>query len=136
MSLSRAKLTTSFPGCPVEATLSFLDGKWKGVILYHLMDGKLRFNELRRRLPDVTQRMLTKQLRELEDCGLISRTVFPVVPPRVDYELTPLGNTMEPVIRALAAWGNENVSCHDGKMEARMPGASGCGSRLAFQSHG
>jgi len=136
MSLSRAKLTTSFPGCPVEATLSFLDGKWKGVILYHLMDGKLRFNELRRRLPDVTQRMLTKQLRELEECGLISRTVFPVVPPRVDYALTALGETMEPVIRALAAWGNENVSCREGRMEVRMPDTSGCTPRLALQGHG
>ncbi|EPE99060.1 winged helix-turn-helix transcriptional regulator [Rhizobium grahamii] len=111
MSLSRAKLTSNFPGCPVEATLSFLDGKWKGVILFHLMGGTLRFNELRRKLPSVTQRMLTKQLRELEESGLVSRTVFPVVPPRVDYALTPLGLTLRPVIEALAAWGEENVSC-------------------------
>jgi DNA-binding HxlR family transcriptional regulator len=79
MSLPRAKLVKNFPGCPVEATLSLLDGKWKGVILFHLMEGKLRFGEIRRRLPAVTQRMLTKQLRELEESGLISRTVFPVV---------------------------------------------------------
>jgi DNA-binding HxlR family transcriptional regulator len=117
MSLPRAKLTKNFPGCPVEATLSFLDGKWKGVILFHLMDGTLRFNELRRRLPTVTQRMLTKQLRELETCGLVSRTVFAVVPPRVDYAMTPLGLTLEPVIRALATWGEENVFCMSGKME-------------------
>jgi DNA-binding HxlR family transcriptional regulator len=126
MSLSRAKLTNSFPGCPVEATLSLLDGKWKGVILYHLMERTLRFSELRRRLPSVTQRMLTKQLRELEECGLISRTVFPVVPPRVDYALTPLGETLQPVIRALAAWGHENVFCDadSGKMEIRAAAAS------------
>ncbi|MDP9808754.1 DNA-binding HxlR family transcriptional regulator [Rhizobium tibeticum] len=111
MSLPRAKLTRNFPGCPVEATLSFLDGKWKGVILFHLMGGTLRFNELRRKLPSVTQRMLTKQLRELEESGLVSRTVFPVVPPRVDYALMPLGITLKPVINALAAWGEENVFC-------------------------
>jgi DNA-binding HxlR family transcriptional regulator len=111
MSLPRDKLTENFPGCPVEATLSFLDGKWKGVILFHLMEGTLRFNELRRKLPSVTQRMLTKQLRELEECGLVSRTVFAVVPPRVDYALTPLGKTLKPVIAALAAWGEENISC-------------------------
>src|SRR6478736_4995471 len=111
MSLPRAKLVTNFPGCPVEATLSFLDGKWKGVILFHLMGGTLRFNELRRKLPSVTQRMLTKQLRELEESGLVSRRVFPVVPPRVDYALTPLGLTLRPVIEALAVWGEENVFC-------------------------
>jgi DNA-binding HxlR family transcriptional regulator len=111
MSLPRNKLTENFPGCPVEATLSFLDGKWKGVILFHLVSGTLRFNELRRKLPTVTQRMLTKQLRELEASGLVSRTVFPVVPPRVDYTLTPLGQTMKPVISALAAWGEQNVFC-------------------------
>lgn len=115
MSRPRAKLTNKFPGCPVELTLSFLDGKWKGVILFHLMDGKLRFNELRRKLPSITQRMLTKQLRELEDAGILSRTVFPVVPPRVDYELTAAGRSLEPVIRALAEWGARNVTCEDGR---------------------
>ncbi|MDI7861222.1 helix-turn-helix transcriptional regulator [Rhizobiaceae bacterium n13] len=129
MSRPRAKLTQNFPGCPVEATLSFLDGKWKGVILFHLMGGTLRFNELRRKLPSVTQRMLTKQLRELEEAGLISRTVFPVVPPRVDYELTVAGRSLQPVIAALAAWGQENVICAAGKSSVRpfddAEGASG-----------
>ncbi len=111
MSRPRAKLTKNFPGCPVEATLSFLDGKWKGVVLFHLLAGTLRFNELRRKLPTVTQRMLTKQLRELEESGLVSRTVFAVVPPRVEYALTPLGETLKPVIEALASWGEENVFC-------------------------
>ncbi|MDM9620013.1 helix-turn-helix domain-containing protein [Rhizobium sp. S96] len=111
MSRPRAKLTKNFPGCPVEATLSFLDGKWKGVVLFHLLAGTLRFNELRRKLSTVTQRMLTKQLRELEESGLVSRTVFAVVPPRVEYALTPLGETLKPVIEALAVWGEENVFC-------------------------
>lgn len=121
MSRPRAKLTKNFPGCPVESTLSFLDGKWKGVILYHLMtDGTLRFNELRRKLPSVTQRMLTKQLRELEEAGILSRTIFPVVPPRVDYALTPAGQSLEPIIRALAAWGAKNVICEDGQNVIRL----------------
>ncbi|MCR6498865.1 helix-turn-helix transcriptional regulator [Shinella sp. CPCC 101442] len=121
MSRPRAKLTKNFPGCPVESTLSFLDGKWKGVILYHLMmEGTLRFNELRRRLPSVTQRMLTKQLRELENAGILSRTVFPVVPPRVDYALTPAGQSLEQIIRALAAWGAKNVICEDGENVIRL----------------
>ncbi|MFC5760745.1 MULTISPECIES: winged helix-turn-helix transcriptional regulator [unclassified Rhizobium] len=125
MSLPRAKLVTNFPGCPVEATLSYLDGKWKGVILFHLMDRTLRFNELRRHLPAITQRMLTKQLRELEESGLISRTVYPVVPPRVDYALTPLGSTLKPVIRALAAWGDEFVFCSPEGRELRVAKALG-----------
>jgi DNA-binding HxlR family transcriptional regulator len=121
MSRPRAKLTSNFPGCPVESTLSFLDGKWKGVILYHLMlEGTLRFNALRRRLPSVTQRMLTKQLRELEEAGILSRTIFPVVPPRVDYALTTAGRSLEPIIRALAAWGSQNVVCEDGQNVIRL----------------
>ena len=75
-------------GCPVEATLDLVGGKWKGVIVYHLLESTLRFNELRRRLPTATQRMLTRQLRELEECGLVHREMFPQVPPRVDYSLT------------------------------------------------
>jgi DNA-binding HxlR family transcriptional regulator len=115
MSRPRAKMTNSFPGCPVETTLSFLDGKWKGVILYHLLtDGTLRFSELRRRLQAVTQRMLTKQLRELEEQGLVTRTVYPVVPPRVDYALTPLGQSLRPVIMVLEQWGSRHVKCKDG----------------------
>ncbi|QWW68883.1 helix-turn-helix domain-containing protein [Rhizobium sp. WYJ-E13] len=125
MSRPRAKLVTNFPGCPVEATLTYLDGKWKGVILFHLMDRTLRFNELRRHLPAITQRMLTKQLRELEESGLISRTVYPVVPPRVEYALTPLGSTLKPVIRALAAWGDEFVFCSPEGRELRVARALG-----------
>ncbi len=124
MSRPRAKLTGNFPGCPVESALSFLDGKWKGVILYHLInEGTLRFNELRRHIPSVTQRMLTKQLRELEEAGLISRTVFAVVPPRVDYALTPLGETMRPVISALKSWGDAHVVCKNGTKYTQLPQA-------------
>jgi len=93
-------------GCPVEATLDLIDGKWKAIILYHLLKGTLRFNELRRRLAKITQRMLTRQLRELEEVGLVSRTVFAEVPPRVEYALTPDGKSLEPVVRALWVWGD------------------------------
>ena len=91
--------------CPVEATIGLIDGKWKVVILYNLKDGPVRFNALRRALAGITQRMLTKQLRELEQAGLILRQVYAEVPPRVEYRLSPLGMTMRPVFQALRAWG-------------------------------
>lgn len=98
------------PGCVVEATLSLIDGKWKGVVLYHLLDGTLRFNELRRRLPNVTQRMLTNQLRELESDGLIARKVYAQVPPKVEYSLTARGRSLQPVMAALKAWGDAHIT--------------------------
>ena len=98
------------PGCPVEYTLSVVGGKWKGAILFHLMrTDTLRFNELRRRLTKITQRMLTLQLRELEEAGLVLRVVYPEVPPRVEYSLTRRGRSLEPVIRALESWGRSQI---------------------------
>lgn len=96
------------PGCPVEVTLDLIDGKWKGVILYHLQEGRLRFGELRKKMPHVTQRMLTKQLRALEDDQLITRKVFAEVPPRVEYALSETGLRLRPVIDALKAWGDDH----------------------------
>lgn len=94
-------------GCPVEAALDLIGGKWKGVILYHLLrDGKLRFGELKKRLPAVTQRMLTKQLRELEMSNVVHREVFPEVPPKVEYSLTEFGASLADVIKALEIWGH------------------------------
>ena len=93
-------------GCPVEVTLELIGGKWKGVMLYHLLDGTQRFSELRRQMPSITPRMLTNQLRELEADGLVHREVFPVIPPHVEYSLTPLGKTLAPVIRELKKWGD------------------------------
>ena len=93
--------------CSVEVALDLIGGKWKGIVLYHLLKGMKRFNELRRLIPSVTQRMLTKQLRELESVGLVKRTVYPVVPPKVEYELTERGMTLEPVLLGLRAWGEQ-----------------------------
>ncbi|TXN00886.1 helix-turn-helix transcriptional regulator [Methylobacterium sp. WL64] len=101
------------PGCAVEATLRLIDGKWKGVILYHLLEGTLRFNEIRRRLASVTQRMLTNQLREMEADGLIARKVYAEVPPKVEYSLTERGRTLEPVIHALKVWGDLHADLHE-----------------------
>jgi len=97
------------PGCPVEGALELIDGKWKGVVLFHLLSGTMRFNELRRQLKNCTQRMLTNQLRDLEADGLVHRKIYPEVPPKVEYSLTPRGRTLEPVILALKKWGEENV---------------------------
>jgi DNA-binding HxlR family transcriptional regulator len=102
------------PGCAVEATLDLIDGKWKGVILYHLQGGRRRFGELRQRMPSITQRMLTKQLRALEQDGLIVRKVYAEVPPRVEYSLSEVGESLRPVIDILKAWGEshqERLSC-------------------------
>ena len=96
-------------GCPVEAALELIGGKWKGLVLYHLMGSTIRFNELKRQMGDVTQRMLTKQLRELEADGLVMRKVFPVVPPKVEYSLTGKGESLRPIIMALKEWGAENA---------------------------
>lgn len=91
--------------CPVQVTLRLISGKWKVVVLYHLFDGKKRFSELMRFAGHVSQRTLTMQLRELERDGIIRRTVYAEVPPRVEYELTPLGETMRPIVESMRAWG-------------------------------
>lgn len=96
------------PRCAVARTVDLIGGKWKAVILFYLIDGTLRFNELRRRIPGITQRMLTLQLRELEADGFVLRTVYPVVPPHVEYALTPFGRTLEPVLRAMREWGTRH----------------------------
>lgn len=93
------------PACSVEVALHLIGGKWKGVVLYHLLHGVKRFNELRKLIPNVTQRMLTLQLRELEKDGLIFRKIYPVIPPKVEYSLTPLGASLEDILLSLRKWG-------------------------------
>ncbi|HZG58507.1 helix-turn-helix domain-containing protein [Paenibacillus sp.] len=93
--------------CPVETAVNLVGAKWKILVIYHLLGGVKRFNELRRLLPGVTQRMLTLHLRELERDGLILRQVYPVVPPRVEYSLSELGQSLTPILTMLGDWGRE-----------------------------
>ena len=90
--------------CPAESTLAVVGGRWKVPIVWHLFDGTRRFGELRRALPDVTPKMLTQQLRELERDGIVKRKVYAEVPPRVEYSLTARGQSLKPVIDAMCGW--------------------------------
>ena len=91
--------------CPVAATIELIGGKYKALILWRLSEGTLRFSELQRAIPNATPKMLTQQLRELETQGLIKRTVYPVIPPHVEYSLTDLGISLMPVLVAIRDWG-------------------------------
>lgn len=91
--------------CPVEATIELIGGKYKSVILWHLMGKTLRYSQLHRLVPRATDKMLAQQLRELEGDGLISRRVYPVVPPKTEYSLTDLGMTLAPILDAMCDWG-------------------------------
>ncbi len=95
--------------CPVEATIGVIGGKWKSVILFHLLctDGPIRFSEFRRLLPRITQQMLTMQLRELESDGVIVRKVYAEVPPKVEYSLSRFGRTLRPIIEKMLEWGTQ-----------------------------
>lgn len=90
--------------CPVETTIEIIGGKWKCQILHHLLTGTKRFGELRSEIPDVSQRVLTRKLRELEDHGILKRKVYPVVPPKTEYSLTDRGRSLKPVLDALEIW--------------------------------
>ena len=94
-------------GCDVEATLSVIGGRWKPVLVCHLLSGRKRFGELKRLVPNATERMITLQLRELEADGVVSREVFAEVPPRVEYDVTEYGRSLEPILVAMQAWGRE-----------------------------
>ena len=91
--------------CPVEATLDLIGGKYKALILWHLSDGQLRFSELRKVISTATPKMLTQQLRELENQELIYREVYPVIPPKVEYSLTATGRSLMPILVAMRDWG-------------------------------
>ncbi|MBQ4550593.1 MAG: helix-turn-helix transcriptional regulator [Oscillospiraceae bacterium] len=98
--------------CPVEATLALIGGKYKALILWRLSGGTLRFSQLQKHIP-ATARMLTLQLRELEQDGLVSRTVYPEVPPRVEYAMTDLGRSLMPILTAMRNWGAEYLRGKD-----------------------
>jgi len=95
---------------PIEATLDVIGGKWKPLVIYQLKDGTLRFNQIVDRVrPRITQRMLTKELRELEKDGLVKRKVYPQVPPKVEYSLTETGQSLIPILDQLCDWGSEHL---------------------------
>lgn len=96
--------------CPVDATLSVIGGKYKPIILHHLIEKTLRFGEIRRLIPQASHKVLTQQLRELESDGIIHREVYPVVPLKTEYSLTDFGRTLIPIIAAMCDWGNEHMS--------------------------
>src|SRR5260370_41430281 len=101
----RAKRVDAKSGCAVGVTLSVIGGLWKPLILFHLFTGKKRFMELTRAIPNATQRVLTLQLRELEADGIIVRHVFPQIPPKVEYEISPSRQSLGPLLRSLREWG-------------------------------
>ena len=100
------------PACPVETTLSLIGDKWKVLILRDLMPGTKRFGELKKSIGSVSQKVLTAQLRDMEANGLVNRTVYAEVPPRVEYSLTELGRSLNPVLDALRNWGEQYKATH------------------------
>ena len=96
---------SDLPACPVETTLTLISDKWKVLILRDLMNGTMRFGELKKSIGHVSQKVLTAQLRQMEESGLLTRKVYAEVPPRVEYTLTPLGYSLKPIMDAMWAWG-------------------------------
>jgi DNA-binding HxlR family transcriptional regulator len=97
-------------GCPAETTLKILGGRWKLMILRELCGGASRFSELRRGLKGISEKVLTQHLRELEKDGIISRKIYPEIPPKVEYSLTPAGTSLKPIIEAMHEWGAARLS--------------------------
>lgn len=96
--------------CPIEATLDVIGGKWTGVIIFHLMEnGVMRYNEIRRQIKDAPRRTITRQLRQLEQFGIIHREIYPQMPPKVEYSLTEFGRSLEPILRLMRDWGEDNL---------------------------
>lgn len=103
------------PECPVETAMLLISNKWKIFVLYELLSGTKRFNELLRAIPSISQKVLTQNLRSMEEDGLVTRRVFAEVPPRVEYTLSELGNTLTPVIDALESWGTRYQEFAEGR---------------------
>lgn len=102
-----APIKEELPACPVETTLMLISNKWKVLILRDLLSGTKRFGELKKSIGNVSQKVLTAQLRQMEEIGLLIRTVYPEVPPHVEYTLTELGYSLKPVLDAMWSWGTE-----------------------------
>ncbi len=104
-----AKYHPDYLKCPIATTQQVVGGKWKILILWYLREASMRFGELQRKLPGITQAMLTAQLRELERSGMVHREVFAEVPPHVEYWLTPLGDAFRPVLESIQQWGRQYI---------------------------
>lgn len=102
-----------FGKCPYFTIQKIISGKWTFMILYHLQEKTLRFNQLQKLLPDVTQTTLTKQLRALEDYGIISRTIYPQIPPKVEYQLSDMGKEFSDSLESLRIWGEKYIEFHE-----------------------
>ncbi|ELC8442476.1 helix-turn-helix transcriptional regulator [Clostridium perfringens] len=100
----------NLPACPVEITLSLIGNKWKVLILRDLIEGTKRFGELKRSIGNITQKVLTSNLREMEEAGLLTRKVYAEVPPRVEYTLTEIGDSLKPILDSMFKWGEEYKS--------------------------
>lgn len=112
MLTKKKKRWDDIPGCSLEASLNVIGGKWKGVFLFHLLDGTMRFNELFRLARGASPRLIVKQLRELEEDGLVHRKIYAVVPPKVEYSLTEEGRNLYNILHALSEWGKLWVDNH------------------------
>jgi DNA-binding HxlR family transcriptional regulator len=103
-------ITHDASSCTLDETLNVIVGKWKLTILFHLFQGTQRFSELQRAIPDITKKMLTSQLRELEEHDIIQRVVYPVVPPKVEYSITEYGKTLGPILTLINEWGSKHAA--------------------------
>ena len=108
--MSEENTVKELPACPVETTLMLIGDKWKVLILRELLSGTKRFGELKKSIGSVSQKVLTAQLRAMEESGLLTRTVYAEVPPRVEYTLTKLGQSLHPILDAMQNWGEEYKS--------------------------
>ena len=117
-----AKAKNELPACPVETTLTLIGDKWKVLILRDLMPGTKRFGELKKSVGNVSQKVLTAQLRTMEESGLVNRKVYAEVPPRVEYSLTEKGKSLFPILELMCQWGEENI---DERFEMTSPRCTG-----------
>lgn len=111
--MANFKLNDKVYTCPVELTLDVVGGKWKVLLLWNMRDGIKRYGELKKLVPGITHKMLTQQLRELEDDGIISRKVYEIVPPRVEYSLTERGKQLRPILDMMGQWGVQFLTVED-----------------------
>lgn len=122
--------------CPVSATIRLIGGKYKALLLWHLTSQTLRFSGLRKMVPEATPKMLTQQLRELEDDGLITRKIYPVVPPKVEYSLTERGRSLFPILKAMYDWGALLMESEGVCPQCSMSNGSECAGDCAPRNSG